>query len=96
VAAKFRIKVSPAAQKDFEKLEAKQAVQLATDIKSYLETSLLPFGKSRIKKLSAFVPSLYRLRSGDFRAYYRIANKEAVILAITHRKDSAKLLKKLR
>lgn len=77
-------------------MEAKGALQLAKDIKSYLETSPLPFGKTRIKKLSGFVPPLYRLRSGDFRAYYRIASREVVILAITDKRDSEKILKKLR
>jgi mRNA-degrading endonuclease RelE of RelBE toxin-antitoxin system len=62
----------------------------------YLELSPLPIGKTRIKKLTGFAPPLYRLRSGDFRAYYRIISKPIVILAITHKKDSEKLLKKLR
>lgn len=40
-------------------------------------------------------PPLYRLRSGDFRAYYRIISQDIVILAIIHKKDSEKILKKL-
>jgi hypothetical protein len=38
---------------------------------------------------------LYRLRSGDFRAYHRIGAGEVVILAITRRKDSDKRLKRI-
>ncbi len=93
---KLRIVLSPSAQRDLEKLEASQALQLAKDIKTYLEISPLPFGKPRIKKLTGFEPPLYRLRSGDFRAYYRIVKKDIVILAITHKKDSEKLLKRFR
>jgi mRNA-degrading endonuclease RelE of RelBE toxin-antitoxin system len=55
----------------------------------------IPIGKSRIKKLAGFDPPLFRLRSGDFRAYYRIRGDEVVILAVTRRKDSAKRLKRI-
>ena len=93
---RFRVIFSPPAQKQIEGLETEDALQLARDIKSYLETSPLPFGKTRIKKLTGFDPPLYRLRSGDFRAYYRILSQEVIILAITHKKDSEKVLKKSR
>jgi len=93
---KFRVIFSPSAEREIERFEIDDALQLAKDIKSYLETSPLPFGKSRIKKLAGFVRPLYRLRSGDFRVYYRIISKEVIILAITHKKDSEKILKKLR
>lgn len=93
---RFRVLFSPHAQREIEELEVSDALQLTRDIKTYLETSPLPFGKTRIKKLADFTPPLYRLRSGDFRVYYRIVAKEVVILAITHKKDSEKLLKKLR
>ena len=92
---KFRVTFAPSAQKDIEKLETDAALQLVKDIKTYLETSPLTFGKTRIKKLTGFSPPLYRLRSGDFRAYYRIASHDVVILALTHKKDSEKILKKL-
>lgn len=96
---KFKIILSPHAQKEIENIQTDDAIQLLKDIKSYLESSPLPFGKTRIKKLTGFKPPLYRLRSGDFRAYYRayyrIISGEVVILAITNKKDSDKLLKKL-
>ncbi|MGA2362456.1 MAG: type II toxin-antitoxin system RelE/ParE family toxin [Candidatus Aminicenantales bacterium] len=45
--------------------------------------------------MSGFDPDLFRLRSGDFRAYYRIRDEEVVILAVTHRKDSVKRLRRI-
>ncbi len=93
---KFRVIFSPASQRELEKLEADDAIQLVNDIKKYLESFPLPIGKTRIKKLTGFIPLLYRIRSGDFRAYYRIIVKDIVVLAITHKKDSEKILKKLR
>jgi mRNA-degrading endonuclease RelE of RelBE toxin-antitoxin system len=91
----FRVVFSPAAVRDVEGLEAAAALQLIKDVKTYLEVRPIPIGKSRVKKLAGFDPPLYRIRSGDFRAYYRICGQEVVILAITHRKDSEKRLKRI-
>jgi mRNA-degrading endonuclease RelE of RelBE toxin-antitoxin system len=94
--AKFRVVYSAAAQADLERLDPKDAIQIVTDATTYLSSSPLPIGKTRLKRLSGFTPVLYRLRSGDFRAYYRICGGEVVILRITDRKDAEKLLKRLR
>ena len=93
---KFSIVFSHSAQREIEELEIQDALQLARDIKNYLEGSPFPFGKTRIKKLTSFHPPLYRLRSGDYRVYYRIIFREIVILAITHKKDSEKHLRRPR
>jgi mRNA-degrading endonuclease RelE of RelBE toxin-antitoxin system len=92
---KYRVLFSPSARQEIETIEDKDALRLAKDIKNYLESSPFPVGKPRIKKLTGFDPPLYRLRSGDFRAYYRIIPCEVVILAITHKKDSEKYLRGL-
>lgn len=93
---KYKITFSPSAERDIEKFAVHEAIHLVKDIRIYLETSPFPFGKRRLKKLRDYYPPLYRLRSGDFRAYHRVLPGEVVILAITHRKDSEKLLKKLK
>jgi mRNA-degrading endonuclease RelE of RelBE toxin-antitoxin system len=93
---RFRVIYSRPAQREIESLEIDTALRIAEDIKNYLEISPLPFGKSRIKKLTGFHPPLYRLRSGNFRAYYRIISSDVVVLAITHKKDSEKALKRLK
>lgn len=92
-----RLKVifSPAAARDVESLETAAAIPLVKDIQAYLEVRPIPFGKSRIKKLVGIAPPLFRLRSGDFRAYYRICGDEVVILAVTRRKESDKRLKRI-
>ena len=93
---KHKIIFSPSAERDFERFEIAAALQLVKDIKAYLEANPLPFGKSRIKKLTGYKPPLYRLRSGDYRAYYRIMPDAVVVLAVTNKKDSEKILKKLK
>jgi len=93
---KFNIIFSPAAQRDIERLDLEEALQIARDTKNYLKSSPSPLGKTRIKKLTGFDPPLYRLRSGDYRAYYRVVSRDVIILAITHKKDSEKYLRRLR
>lgn len=93
---RFKVIFSPSAERDIKKLETDDAIQLVKDINTYLEMSPLPIGKTRIKKLSGYKPPLYRLRSGDFRAYYQIHSPAIIILTITHKKDSEKILKNLK
>jgi mRNA-degrading endonuclease RelE of RelBE toxin-antitoxin system len=92
---RFRVVFSPTAVRDAESIEAAAAIRLVKDIKSYLEVPPVPFGKSRIKKISGFDPDLFRLRSGDFRVYYRLCGEELVMLAVTRRKDSRKRLRRI-
>lgn len=92
---RFKVVFSPAAVRDIDGLEIKTAVQLVKDIKTYLETRPIPIGKSRVKKLSGFNPPLFRMRSGDLRAYYRLRGNEVVILIVAPRKDSDKRLKRI-
>jgi mRNA-degrading endonuclease RelE of RelBE toxin-antitoxin system len=96
VRERFEVLFSPGAVRELERLEVENALQIAWDIKAYLESSPLPLGKTRIKRLTGFTPPLYRLRSGDFRAYYRLLSHKVVILAITDKKDSERILKRLR
>jgi mRNA-degrading endonuclease RelE of RelBE toxin-antitoxin system len=93
---RFNVIFSLSAQREIEKLEIEDAFQLTKDLKNYLEQSPVPFGKTRIKRLTGFDPPLYRLRSGDFRAYDRIVSRDVVILAITHKEDSEKYLRKFK
>jgi mRNA-degrading endonuclease RelE of RelBE toxin-antitoxin system len=90
---RLKVVFSPAAVRDIESLAA--AIPLVNDIRAYLEIRPIPIGKPWIKKLSGFEPPLYRLRNGDFRAYYRIQGAEVVVLAVTRRKDSEKRLRRI-
>jgi mRNA-degrading endonuclease RelE of RelBE toxin-antitoxin system len=92
---RLKIVLAGPAERELRKLEPALALQLCRDIAAYLEDSPLPIGKPRIKKLAGFSPPLYRLRSGDFRAYYRIKQGEIVILGIRQRKNSDRFLKRI-
>lgn len=92
---RLRVVFGPAAVRDVESFGAAAAIPLVKDIRAYLETRPIPIGKPRIKKLSGFEPALYRLRSGEFRAYYRIRGDEVIVIAVTRRKDSDKRLRRI-
>ncbi len=92
---RLKVVFGPAAVRDVEGFDAAAAIPLVEDIRAYLETRPIPIGKPRIKKLSGFEPPLYRLRSGEFRAYYRIRGDEVVVIAVTRRKDSDKRLRRI-
>ncbi|OPY65869.1 MAG: hypothetical protein A4E63_02850 [Syntrophorhabdus sp. PtaU1.Bin050] len=82
---RFKVLFNPSAQKEMESLETGDAVRLVKEVGSYLGISPLPFGETRVKKLRGFDPPLYRLRSGDFRAYYHIIAGKVIVLAITRK-----------
>jgi mRNA-degrading endonuclease RelE of RelBE toxin-antitoxin system len=94
-AKRFKILLNAAAKRDLKTLESEQALQIAQDIRTYLEVDPIPLGKPRLKKLLGFEPPLYRLRSGDFRAYYRIEGDRVIILTVRHKKDSERFLKRI-
>ncbi len=90
----FEVVFTTQAQKDLKRLPTVYALQIVKDINQFLTKSPLSLGKTRIKKLSGYTPPLYRLRSGSYRAYYRIISpNKVIVLSIVPKKDSEKLLK---
>lgn len=94
---KFEVIFAPSAEKDLTHLPTAIALQIVRDIKCYLETSPFPLGKPRIKKIVGYEPPCYRLRSGDYRAYYFVLSGQRVVVAsIVHKKVGEKILKRLK
>jgi mRNA-degrading endonuclease RelE of RelBE toxin-antitoxin system len=90
---KFRIELQKQAHRDLEALGKEERPSVLEQIQRYLSTTpFLPI-KTRIKKMTRFNPTLYRLRIGDFRAYYRIYQQTVIILAILHKNETKKWLK---
>jgi mRNA-degrading endonuclease RelE of RelBE toxin-antitoxin system len=92
---RFDVIYTPLAERDIDDLGFGRSVQVIDDIAIYLETNPYPLGKPRIKKLAGFEPPLYRLRSGDLRAFYRIEGDQVIVLAIRPKKDSERFLKRI-
>lgn len=92
----FSIELSEGAERDLEKLPPQAQQSILTEGKKWLRMDPFREIKTRIKRLSAFNPPLYRLRIGDYRAYYRIVAQRVVIIAILHKKESDRWLKRVR
>lgn len=90
---KFFIQIQRDAERELAALAKETRLTLLDAIQKYLSSSPYQPIKTRIKRMSGFNPTLYRLRVGDYRAYYRIDQQRVVILAVLHKKDAAKRLR---
>lgn len=90
---RFSIEVAPHAERDLAKLPSAISRLILEEIKARLAIQPLQEIKTRIKRLTGFVPPLYRLRIGDYRVYYRVVLQQVVILGVFHKKDSDRWLK---
>ena len=92
----FRIELGAGAQRDLGVLSVDIQRVVLAEIARRLKTEPYREIKSRIKRLTGVMPPLYRLRVGDYRAYYRIHEERVIVLAVLHKKDSERWLKRVR
>ncbi|MGD8539463.1 MAG: type II toxin-antitoxin system RelE/ParE family toxin [Candidatus Aminicenantes bacterium] len=79
-----------------EDLDIIPEIQRSKIIASIGRLSSNPFASvHNIKKLKAFKPPLYRMRSGNYRVIYSIEEKTLVIMRVIGRKDLEKVIKRL-
>ncbi len=83
----FVIEFAKEAERETRVLPTPDARTILREIQNRLSTEPFKGSKTRIKRLVGFNPPLYRLRIGDYRAYYRIEASRVVILAVLHKKD---------
>ncbi|MBI5179302.1 MAG: type II toxin-antitoxin system RelE/ParE family toxin [Nitrospinae bacterium] len=77
---------------DLDRLPARDRV--IADIKR-LGGNPFPSG-NEIKKLKGVSPPLYRLRSGDFRALFRVEGNTVTIMRVIDRKELDRAIRKLK
>ena len=90
----FTIEFAKEAEREIRALPPAEARTILQEIQIRLSSEPFKATKTRIKRLVGFTPPLYRLRVGDYRAYYRIVTRQVVILAVLHKKDSARWLRR--
>ena len=90
----FRIELGKSADRDLHEIPMQAQRKILGEMQLRLKTEPFREIKTRIKRLTGIVPPLYRLRIGDYRAYYRIVNDCVVVLAILHKKDSERWLRR--
>lgn len=89
----FSVELTRTAMRDLDRLPLAQRDQVTGDLRTLAET---PIGRPpRIKRLRGFPFPLYRLRSGDYRALYRIEKTLITVMRVIHRKDLEKALRRL-
>jgi mRNA interferase RelE/StbE len=90
---RFKIKLSPAASRDLDKLELGIVTKVLSDIK-ILEENPFPRGKLIKKNKGKKTPS-YRLRIEKFRVFYEIQPMQIIILRIISKKEADRFIKTL-
>ena len=90
----FRIELAPAAERDLQQFPSAVQTTVLSEVQFRLKFEPYREIKTRIKRLTGIVPPLYRLRVGDYRAYYRIAGDTVVVLAVLHKKESERWLRR--
>ncbi len=90
----FQIDLGGGVERDLHAIPVEVQRKILAEIQLRLKAEPFRQIKTRIKRLTGIVPPLYRLRVGDYRAYYRIVNDHVVVLAILHKKDSERWLRR--
>lgn len=90
----FAVRLTRAAAKDLDALPSADRDQVAAALGT-LETE--PLGPPpRIKRLRGFAFPLYRVRSGDYRALYRMDEAVVTVMRVIHRRELERALRQLR
>lgn len=82
----MEVKLRKSAQKDLEKLDKSVKKQIIEIIKELTKFPNIP----SCKKLVNFDPA-YRLRTGDYRILFDVADDAIYVARILHRKDAYKI-----
>jgi len=89
-----RVELAPRARRQVERLSPEIRLRVLVDIQAL---GASPFGPpGAVKKLRGYRTPTYRLRSGDYRAVYRVEEGVVVVAAVFDRKDLARELKSLK
>ena len=79
--AKYEVVFSQQADIDLAKIKKFYATQIVSRIEAVLLHRAEDVTRSTVKKLRGF-ESLYRLRVGDYRVFYRVRSNEVTVLRI--------------
>ena len=85
----FRIVVRPGAAAQIRRLRRANAVAILDAMETHLRHEPERLSRSRIKRLRGNNAATYRLRVGDYRVFYDVAEKEVVVIAVLHKRETA-------
>jgi mRNA-degrading endonuclease RelE of RelBE toxin-antitoxin system len=85
----FRIVVRPRAAAQIRRLRRVDAVAILDAMETHLRHQPDRVSRSRIKRLRGSRAATYRLRVGDYRIFYDLAEAEVVVSAVLHKRETA-------
>jgi len=85
----FRIVVRPRAAAQIRRLRRVDAVAILDAMETHLRHEPERLSRSRIKRLRGGNSATYRLRVGDYRVFYDVAEAEVVVIAVLHKRETA-------
>ncbi len=91
---RYEILFAPEAVKDYRGLEARIRAIVRDGIEEYLRYQPTRLSKSRIKRLREMSRPQYRLRLGDTRVFYDVAESTVQIIAIVEKSSAQNWLEK--
>ncbi len=92
---KYEILFAPEAIQDFKRLSARDRSTIKEAIEKHLNYEPQRTSKSRIKKLRGISRPQYRLRVGEIRVFYDVAEENVEILAIIPKSKAAEWLREI-
>jgi len=89
---RYEIFLAPQASRDLKRLSARRRAEVKDALERHLRHEPQKASKSRIKRLRGLRHPQYRLRVGEIRVYYDIAEDVVEVLAIVSKTEAASWL----
>jgi mRNA-degrading endonuclease RelE of RelBE toxin-antitoxin system len=92
--SRFAVQLTRIAARDLDSLAFSDRDQVTQALQGLKDE---PIGRPpRIKRLKGFPFPLYRLRSGDYRALYRVDEEVVTVMRVINRKELERTLRQFR
>lgn len=85
------MRIVSAADAEIKRIPVYYRRQIVDAIQDALSTEPTKESRARIKKLIQPAESTYRLRAGDYRVFYDVADDLVTILHVRHKRDCGEL-----
>jgi mRNA-degrading endonuclease RelE of RelBE toxin-antitoxin system len=90
----FEVVVTPAAVRQLRRLRRIDAVRILDAIERRLRHEPERPTRTTIKRLRGEQDATYRLRVGDFRAFYDVGGETVTVVAVLHKRETATFYRK--
>jgi mRNA-degrading endonuclease RelE of RelBE toxin-antitoxin system len=91
---RYAIVFAPEAVQDFRALDAHVRAEVRDALETHLRHEPMKTSKSRIKRLRGLARPQYRLRVGDVRVFYDVAESLVAILAMVVKSEAQEWLER--